>query len=117
MTLSDLRHTGDQRDDVSHCQGEEVAVGGGVEGPGDCHQHHHHRVPRHSHQENQGLEDCPRQPVQSAVVLGRGTELLVLLPGQDTLLPVLLHVGHETLVTPTGGGESSIHSSMSGRDQ
>ena len=37
-----LRNRGQQRDEVGQGQGDEVAVGGGVEGLGAPHRHHHH---------------------------------------------------------------------------
>ena len=69
INISDLRYREDQCDDVGYGQGHEVAVGGGVERPGDGHHHHHQQVASDTDQEDGGLENGPDETVESAVIL------------------------------------------------
>ena len=65
----DLRNRGEEGDEVGQGEGDQVAVGGGVERLGSPHSDHHHEVAQHTYQEDAGLADCAHQAIHGVVVL------------------------------------------------
>ena len=65
----DLRNRGEEGDEVGQGEGDQVAVGGGVERLGSPDSDHHHQVAQHTYQEDAGLADCAHQAIQLTVVL------------------------------------------------
>ena len=64
-----LRNRGEESDEVSQGQGDQVAVGGGVERLGAPHRQHHHQVAHDPDQEDGGLEDCADHAIEEVVIL------------------------------------------------
>ena len=91
-----LRHGGHQGDQVRDGEADEVAVGGGVEGLGAAHGHHHHGVAEHAGQQDGGLEHGAHQSVHRAEVLG------VLAPRQAREVGVLRGQARQVAVLPRG---------------
>ena len=94
--FANLRHGGEEGDEVGDSEADEVAVGGGVEGLGAAHGHHHHGVAEHAGQQDGGLEHGAHQSVHRAEVLG------VLAPRQAREVGVLRGQARQVAVLPRG---------------
>ena len=68
--FANLRHGGEESDEVGDGEADKVAVGGGVEGLGAAHGDHDHGVAEHAGQQDGGLEHGAHQPVHPPEVLG-----------------------------------------------
>ena len=67
-----------------------------MERPGDGHHHHHQQVASDTDQEDGGLENGPDETVESAVILWLGTQLLVILNGQERVVQRFSTAGAST---------------------